>query len=87
MDLSYDLYVRHEVYHILKAISRRHREPIVAFVESLPSDPFQAGDFEEIDRDGRPCKVTIVGKYAVYFWTDHAAKEIRVLDLIDADQT
>jgi hypothetical protein len=87
MDVSYDLYVRHEVYHALRSLSRSHREVMLSFIESLPANPFRAGDFTETDQAGRPCQVILLGKYALYFWADHAAKEIRVIDLIDADRT
>ena len=85
MHTSYELYVRHEVYHAMRSGSRHSRDRIVAFIETLPSDPFQTGDYSEPDPTGRPCQVKIIEKYAVYFWADHAAKEVRVVDLVDAD--
>ena len=60
---------------------------IIAFIESLSSDPFQQGDYTETDSAGRNCQVKIIGKHAVYFWADHAVKEVKVVDLIDADRT
>jgi hypothetical protein len=56
-------------------------------LESLPADPFQVGDYSEPDTTGRPCQVKIIGKHAVYFWADHAGKEVRVVDLVDADRS
>ena len=82
---SYNLYVRHELYHTLKDASRHNRDRILAFIESLPSDPFQSGDYTEEDPSGRSCQVKVVGKYALYFWADHPAKEMKIVDLIDAD--
>lgn len=87
MLVPYELYVRHEIYHVVQGASRSTRDRIVAFIESLPADPFQSGDYSEPDATGRPCQVKIIGKYAVYFWADHAVKEVKVVDLVDADQT
>ena len=86
MDLSYDLYVRHEIYELLRTLPSGIRRKIIAFMESLPADPFQAGESVATDREGRPCQVRIVGRYAIYFWADHAVKEVRVVDMVDADQ-
>ncbi len=85
MSASYELYVRHEIYHVIRGSSHHSRDRIVAFIESLSSDPFQTGDYSEPDPTGRPCQVKVIGKYAVYFWVDHAVKEVRVVDLVDAD--
>ena len=85
MAVIYDIYVRHEVHHILSDINSDSCERIVHFIESLSTDPFQTGDYSEIDHNDREYFVRIIGKYAVYFWTDHAAKEVKVLDLVDAD--
>lgn len=86
MATSYDLYVKHEVYETIRSLPHTHRARILAFIEALPVNPFGQGDFTETDRDDRPHQVSVVGKYAVYFWADHAAKEIRVADLVDADR-
>lgn len=87
MPSIYALYIRHEVYRVMTDVSRVARTQIVAFVESLVVDPFQSGDYSESDVTGRPNRVKIIGKYALYFWVDHAVKEVRIIDLIDADLT
>jgi hypothetical protein len=85
MQASYELYVRHEFNVALLSASRNYREQITRFIESLAGNPFQTGDYSENDSSGRLCSVKVIGKFAVYFWADHAAKEVRVVDLLDAD--
>lgn len=85
MQWDYALYIRHEVYQVVRTGSRATRDRIIAFLESLPTNPFQSGDYSETDSTGRDCQVRIIGKYAVYFWADHAVKEVKVIDIIDAD--
>jgi len=84
---DYGLFVRHEVFQAVLTATRTSRMRIIAFIESLSSDPFQQGDYTETDSAGRNCQVKIIGKHAVYFWADHAVKEVKVVDLIDADRT
>jgi hypothetical protein len=86
MQGNYALHVRHEVYEAIRNSSRTARDRALAFIESLCADPFHSGDYSEPDATGRDCQVKILGQYALFFWADHAVKEVRVIDLIDADR-
>ncbi len=87
MIISYEVYVRHEVYQILRDARRFDRQRILNFIESLADNPFDAGDYVERDSTGRECQVKILGPLAVFYWSDHAEREVRVVDLIEADLT
>jgi hypothetical protein len=65
--------------------SMSERRRLLALLDSLASDPFQAGDFQEDDGEGRPVQVRVIGRYALTFWADHAAKEVKVTKMIQAD--
>ncbi len=86
MKLVYEPYVRHEVYQTLTLVPSSNRQRILNFIEYLAINPFDEGDYTERDSTGRECQVRIIGKFAVYFWADHAEKEVRIVDVIDADQ-
>ena len=62
------------------------RERIMTFVRQLADDPHRKGDYRTRDEVGRDLEVTIVGNHAVTFWTDHAACEIKILNLQPADR-
>ena len=62
MQADYALYIRREVYAVVGASSRAARDKIIAFIESLPVNPFQSGDYSETDSTGRDCQVKIIGK-------------------------
>lgn len=66
--------------------ARRDRELILSFLESLATNPFQKGDYEEMDDTGRPIQIRIIGGYALTFWADHAVKEIKVIRFEKADR-
>ncbi|HEV7509196.1 MAG TPA: hypothetical protein VGS07_30245 [Thermoanaerobaculia bacterium] len=52
MKLSYESFVRHEVYQILQKVSADDRERFCYFVESLTDDPFRAGGATTPDDTG-----------------------------------
>ena len=58
---------------------------ILSFIEGLAANPFVEGDYLERDGTGRECQVRIIGKFGVFYWPDHAEKEVRIVDLIEAD--
>jgi hypothetical protein len=84
MRLFYELYIRREVFQVLEDVSESAREKTLRFMEILSVDPFREGDFASHDDTGRKVQVKLVGEYALYYWADHAAREVRLLDLVDA---
>ncbi len=86
MPISYEVYVRHEIYENLEPLPESDRNRIFRFLESLSGDPFQEGEVTGRDSGGRECQVKLLGRFAVYYWPDHAEKEVRVVDLVDADR-
>lgn len=63
----------------------RSRARIMTFIRALGTDPFQRGDYAERDDSGREVEVKILGDHAVTFWTDHAAREVKVVSVQIAD--
>jgi hypothetical protein len=43
MKLSYDVFIRHEVYRALQGASAHDQERISDFIESLAGNPFRKG--------------------------------------------
>jgi mRNA-degrading endonuclease RelE of RelBE toxin-antitoxin system len=84
MKLSYEVFVRHEVYQILQRIGADDRERFCDFVESLADDPFRTGDATTSDDTGRVVQAKVLGRFVLFYWADHAAKEVRVVDLSHA---
>lgn len=59
--------------------SQRHR--FEGFLDSLGKSPHQNGDFVDTDDSGRAYEVKLIDDLIVTYWVDHAAKEVRVVDL------
>jgi len=87
MRIAYQVLVRHEVYQTLRQVHSLDRDRILKFIEDLAHDPFAVGHHSEDDSTGRVCEVKMIGRFAVFFWSDHAEKEVRIVDLIDVDPT
>ncbi len=81
-------------YEIVAALTRiaafntaakRDRQALLLFFEKLARQPSLETEWTMIDRAGRTNFQIAVGRYLVTFWSDHAAREVRIVrpDKID----
>ncbi len=75
-----------EAAEILRAIRGNQRISLVAFIDSLSGDPNKGGDYTERDETGRQLEIKVIGSFAITYWADHAALEVKVVDLRRADR-
>lgn len=61
------------------------RRSLIGLLDKLRNDPQMTGDFVEYDDSGRPLQVKLHRQFLVTFWTDHAVKEIRIVQIEPAD--
>jgi hypothetical protein len=80
----YRVLIAKEVIASLGQCSRREKMLISRLFDEPADDPYKAGDYVEPDEIGRPIQIALVGRFAVWFWSDHAVKEVKVLDLTSA---
>lgn len=81
----YDIFLRAEAIEALRGTRGNPRRQIATFINSLASDPAVSGDYTIEDSTGRVICIKIVGSYAVTFWADHPAREIKITDIRSAD--
>jgi mRNA-degrading endonuclease RelE of RelBE toxin-antitoxin system len=81
----YKVLITHEALSLSRP-SAQDRQKILSFLDSLCANPFQKGDYEERDEVDRPVQIKIVGKYALTFWADHPASEVKVVRIEKADR-
>lgn len=64
-------------------LARRLRERLALFktLDSIRADPYQAPDFEVLDRTGRTLSVRRARPFLVTYWLDAAVKEVRVINI------
>jgi len=80
----YRVFIEERAARVLTSIEAR-KAPL-DFIRSLAADPFQEGDFAEADAVERTIHTQLVNDYAISFYADHAAKEVKVLQVSRADQ-
>jgi len=61
------------------ALSLRRRNHLLRAFDSLARLPWQKGDYRESGASGRIYEIKLVGETLVTWWTDHAAKEVRIV--------
>jgi len=82
--ILYSVYVASSVAEFLLGLKSKERNQLLRFFEKLRSDPFLEGDYVEHDDVGRQIQVLLVGRLAICFWSDHAVKEVKILDVKSA---
>jgi hypothetical protein len=82
MKLSYDVFVHHVVYQTLRAAGGDDQDRVNDYLDLLAVDPFRERDETARDEHGRAVHVKMLGRFALFYWVDHAEKEVRVVDLI-----
>jgi hypothetical protein len=83
--MDYRPYVSLEILDSIRAIRGKRREEILRYFRSLGQNPFMPGDFQ-ITIAEREVQVKVFGKYSVYFWVDHAVREVRIIELLQSDE-
>ncbi len=79
--ISYSVFVESHIAELFPQLKLKERNQILHLLKKLRAHPFLEGDYVERDDIGRLMQVVIVGQRAVVFWADHAAKEVKVIDL------
>ncbi len=77
----YRVFLAKEIVAQLRDCKRNEREVITRFFDDIADDPYRVGDFVELDDVGRNIQVTVIGRHALYFWSDHAVKEVKVIGM------
>lgn len=66
-------------------VGKAQRQKMMDFIRNLEGAPFTEGDYVDHDPSARERQIKIVGKYAVTYWADHAARIVMVVDVCPAD--
>jgi hypothetical protein len=77
----YDYALGAEAVHAFTAQSARGREKLLQIFGQLARQPFAPGDFREPGLTDRDYEVKLFDDLLVTWWSDHAAKEVRIVRL------
>jgi len=61
-----------------------HRKPrvVIEHITRLTATPGQIGDYAVRDSTGRPMENVLLGEWHLTFWSDHAVRELRIVDIV-----
>ncbi|MBI5771853.1 MAG: hypothetical protein HZA93_29040 [Verrucomicrobia bacterium] len=79
--MSYDFSLDREAVATFQAATVRERRLLFDACENLARHPFTRGDYSFVDANGRENHVIDLGDFVLTFWTDHAARMVRILKL------
>jgi hypothetical protein len=82
MSDTYDIFLKQSLHDELAAIRGNKKRAIERFIDYLSENPFDEGDFQEVDRDGREVYCKIVRDHAITYYPDHPVKELKILELV-----
>lgn len=77
----YEVVLQAEAWTALARTGGRSKRRLLTLLEDLKAKPFRAGDYRQQDQDGRWHEVVLLNDWLVTFWSDHAVREIRVVNL------
>ncbi|MGE9296901.1 MAG: hypothetical protein ACQKBV_11495 [Puniceicoccales bacterium] len=83
---DYQLYLNFEVAKLIKPIRGQVKRDILHYLDFLKAHPFSHGDFRR-RKEARDVEVKVIGNYSIYFFTDHAVKEVKVIDVQKAEKS
>lgn len=79
MDHAYGYSLDREAAAILLLSTAREQRRLVDACDQLSRCPFTAGDYAQAGLDGREHQVLDLGEFVLTFWSDHAARMVRIL--------
>ena len=86
MNLRYELSLRLEAFEVLSRVAGTRKKAILAYLNALRDNPFLASDYTDKEPDGSYLENRIIGRYAIYYYVDHAAKEVWIMKIVEADR-
>ena len=78
---GYELILNEMAAMALVNAPRREQRRLAVALDALKIDPFQIGDLQERDAQGRTNEVAVADDWLITYWSDHAAREIRIVNL------
>jgi hypothetical protein len=78
---GYRVFLDKEIVAQLRTSKLSERQLITRVFDQLADEPHCVGDYTDADDIGREIQVIVLGRHALYFWSDHAVKEVKVIGM------
>jgi hypothetical protein len=82
--MPYRLLIDIEVFDQLQSLPAARRRTLFARFRLIGIHPIACSDYVDRDESGRRVDVSVVDGFAIYYWTDEADRQVKILELIVA---
>ncbi len=79
---AYQSHLSREAVAFVVGLSKKKQRLGLDLADQIARQPFQIGDYQTIDADGRPIENLKSNGYLFSFWVDHASREVRISDIL-----
>jgi hypothetical protein len=83
MNLDYRYVIERRVAEYVVVLPRARARQLMAFFEYLARNPALTGGEWAMDANGRRNEALLFGSVTLVYWTDHAVREVRIVDVIE----
>ncbi len=70
-----------EAAAFLVSLPKRRQKRVLDLADQIARQPFQIGDSQTVDSEGRAIENLLLEDYLFSFWTDHAGREVRITEV------
>lgn len=81
-DSGYRSHLSLEAAAFLVSLPKRRQKRVLDFADQIARQPFQPGDYQTTDLEGRTVENLLLENYLFSFWIDHATREVRIAEII-----
>lgn len=79
---AYESHLSAPAAAFLVGLPRRKQKLVLDLADQLAKNPFRLADYSLMDGGGRTVDNAVMGEFLFTFWVDHAAKEVRITEII-----
>lgn len=80
-DSAYRSHLSLEAAAFLVTLPKRRQRRVLDLADQIARQPFQIGDSQTVDAEGRVIENLLLEDYLFSFWTDHASREVRITEI------
>ena len=78
----YESHLSREAAAFIIALSKRRQKQVLDLADQIAAHPFQIGDYQNTDANGRVIEHLLVDGYLFAFWIDHTSCEVRITEVV-----
>ena len=82
MPEGYQSHLSLEAVAFVVALPKRKQRRVLDLADQIATQPFKIGDYTTVDAVGRAVENLLLEGYLFTYWVDHAAREVRISEIL-----